>query len=70
MGFTITAMELRRFLEAHGFYAVSQNGSHMKMTNGTRTTIVPMHIGDMKQKTARGILSQAGFTVNDVLNWR
>jgi predicted RNA binding protein YcfA (HicA-like mRNA interferase family) len=70
MGFTTTAMELRRFLEAHGFCGIGQNGSHLKMTNGMRTTIVPMHTGDMKQKTARGILSQAGFTVNDFLNWR
>ncbi|MDR0648332.1 MAG: type II toxin-antitoxin system HicA family toxin [Synergistaceae bacterium] len=42
----------------------------MKMSNGTRTTVVPMHTGDMKQKTVRGILVQAGFTVNDVMNWR
>jgi predicted RNA binding protein YcfA (HicA-like mRNA interferase family) len=70
MGFTVTAAELRRFLEAHGFKALSQNGSHLKMGDGTRTTIVPMHTGDLKQKTARGILAQAGFTVNDVMNWR
>jgi predicted RNA binding protein YcfA (HicA-like mRNA interferase family) len=70
MGFTITAGELKRFLEANGFYVVSQNGSHLKMTNGARITVVPMHTGDMKQKTARGILAQAGFTVNDVMNWR
>jgi predicted RNA binding protein YcfA (HicA-like mRNA interferase family) len=70
MGFTITANELKQFLMANGFYAVNQSGSHLKMTNGIRTTVVPMHTGDMKQKTARGILAQAGFTVNDVMNWR
>jgi len=70
MGFTITATELKKFLEAKGFYVVSQKGSHLKMTNGTRTTVVPMHPGDMKQKTARGILSQAGLKTSDVIDWR
>ena len=70
MGFTITAAELKKFLEAKGFYVVSQNGSHLKMANGTRTTVVPMHSGDMKQKTARGILAQAGFKISDVMDWR
>ena len=70
MGFVTTAAELKKFLESKGFYVVSQHGSHVKMTNGTRTTIVPMHTGDMKQKTARGILTQAGFRTSDIMNWR
>ena len=70
MGFTITAVGLKKFLEAKGFYVVSQKGSHLKMTNGIRTTVIPMHSGDMKQKTARGILTQAGFKISDVMDWR
>ena len=70
MGFTITAAEMKKFLEAMGFHAVSQNGSHLKMTDGARIAIIPMHKGDMKSKTARSVLAQAGFDVNDVMSWR
>ena len=59
---------VRRKLEAAGFEAVSQSGSHVKFAKtrpeGTRTAIVPRH-GEVTSGTLRSILSQAGIGLNE-----
>ena len=69
MGFTMTAAQMRKYLAARGFRAISQRGSHVKMTNGTDTTIVPMQVGDLAPGTLRGILADAGLNVADAKKW-
>ena len=69
MGFTMTAAQIKKYLASKGFRAIGQRGSHVKMTNGTETTIVPIHSGDLAQGTLRGILSDAGSSVADAKKW-
>jgi predicted RNA binding protein YcfA (HicA-like mRNA interferase family) len=69
MGFTMTAAQMGKFLASHGFKAIGQKGSHLKMTDGTNITIVPVHSRDLRVGTMRGILSDAGLTVEDAKKW-
>jgi predicted RNA binding protein YcfA (HicA-like mRNA interferase family) len=69
MGFTITAAELKKYLTAKGFRAIGQRGSHLKMHKGNETAIVPMHKGDLPPGTLRGIISDAGLTIDDLKKW-
>ncbi|MFZ5648393.1 MAG: type II toxin-antitoxin system HicA family toxin [Bacillota bacterium] len=53
-----------------GFVKVSQRGSHVKFKNAgqpSRTVIVPMH-NELARGTLRGILEQAGVTLEEFLN--
>ena len=63
VGKVYTAKELRSILEADGWYAVRQDGSHAHFRHPTKLgkTTIPMHSGDMKKGTASGILRQAGL---------
>ena len=60
--------EVRRRLQAAGFYMVSQRGSHVKFANetdeGVRTTIVPQH-SEVAVGTLRSILRQAGLNIEE-----
>jgi predicted RNA binding protein YcfA (HicA-like mRNA interferase family) len=69
MGFTMTAAQMRKFLASRGFKAIKQKGSHLKMADGSTVTIVPVHRGDLSTGTMRGILSDAGLTVDDAKKW-
>ena len=60
--------EVRKALERAGFQKIKQTGSHLKMSNGIKTVIVPMHQNkDLKTGTLKGILEQAGMSVDDFL---
>jgi predicted RNA binding protein YcfA (HicA-like mRNA interferase family) len=60
--------EVKRRLEAAGFSAVSQTGSHVKFAKttakGTRTATVPKH-REVAAGTLRSILRQAGLSENE-----
>ena len=43
-----TPTEVHKALMQAGFWDVKQTGSHIKMTNGNRIVIVPMHNKDLK----------------------
>lgn len=60
---TMTAKEIIKLLESHGFVFVSANGSHRKYRNPANgiTVIVPYHGGDLKAGTVSNILKQAGL---------
>jgi predicted RNA binding protein YcfA (HicA-like mRNA interferase family) len=71
MGFTITAAELIAFLAAQGFRVETGQGRHgVKAVKGSQRIPIPAHQGDLKTNTARKILKMAGYSVNDVLDWR
>lgn len=59
----MTAKEVVRKLKAAGFEEVSQSGSHLKLRKGERTTIVPIHRGDIKIGTLRQIEKQTGVVL-------
>ena len=54
--------EMLSFLKSKGFSVVSQEGSHIKLTSGQYTVIVPNHGGkDLPMGTLRSIIKQAGL---------
>ena len=59
----MTAKDMVKLLQKHGFLYVSSNGSHWKMRNAKtgETVIVPMHNKDLKKGTEESILKKAGL---------
>ncbi len=64
----LKAKEIIRFLEANGFFSISQSGSHLKMKNNHGAmVIVPTHSSkDMPKGTLLSILRQAGLTKEEL----
>lgn len=60
----VTAREIVRALKRDGWIERAQKGSHLHFTHVTKPgrVTVPIHRGDMKMGTLRGIISQAGLT--------
>jgi predicted RNA binding protein YcfA (HicA-like mRNA interferase family) len=66
----LTAREVIRALERAGFVVSRQSGSHCRLIHATdpaRKITVPVHSGDLKRGTLRGIIAQAGFAVDEFL---
>lgn len=59
----LTSKEMIRLLKKNGFQKVSQNGSHVKMTNDKtgRQVIIPYHSKALKKGLEQAILKQAGL---------
>ena len=58
--------EVIRVLHEHGFFFVSQKGSHAKYKNASgRITIVPHPKKELPIGTTRSIIRQAGLTPGD-----
>lgn len=53
-------------LEKFGFYYVSQKGSHIKYSNGTRVVIIPNH-EEVAKGTLKSILNQSNIGLDDFL---
>jgi predicted RNA binding protein YcfA (HicA-like mRNA interferase family) len=67
---TMTARDVIRALERAGFVASRMSGSHCRLIHSrdpTRKVTVPVHSGDLKRGTLRGIIAQAGFTVAEFM---
>jgi mRNA interferase HicA len=64
---SVTAKELARALEKAGFVLQRQKGSHatFRHPETKRTTVVPLHSGDVKRPLLKMILLQAGLTEED-----
>ena len=58
--------EIITALEKKGFIFKSQKGSHLKYSNGYRTTIIPKH-DTVARGTLKSILIQAGIELEDFL---
>jgi predicted RNA binding protein YcfA (HicA-like mRNA interferase family) len=71
MGFTITVAEITAFLISKGYRIETGKGRHgtKAVRDGHRISI-PTHPGDIAKGTAKEILKQAGYTINDVMAWR
>jgi predicted RNA binding protein YcfA (HicA-like mRNA interferase family) len=68
----LTAREVVRALERAGFAVSRTSGSHCRlihMTDPARKVTVPVHSGDLKRGTMRGIIAQAGMTVAEFLSF-
>ena len=64
----MTVRELERLLKADGWYEVGQVGSHKHFKHSTKSgkITVPVHKGDLKIKTAKTILKQAGIDATNI----
>ena len=58
----LSAKEMLKLLKENGYEVISQNGSHVKLSNGERTIIVP-NLGskDLKKGLEQAILKKAGL---------
>jgi predicted RNA binding protein YcfA (HicA-like mRNA interferase family) len=66
----LTAREVIRALGRAGFVVSRTSGSHCRLiheTDPARKVTVPVHSGDLKRGTLRGIIAQAGMTVGEFL---
>ena len=59
--------EVIKRLESFGFFKVSQKGSHLKLSNGNRVCIIPMH-DEIARGTLKSILEQANISLEKFLN--
>jgi len=62
----ITSIQMCKLLERLGFVAIRQQGSHKfyRHQNG-RTTVIPMHTGDLDRSLIRKILKDIELSIND-----
>jgi len=68
----LTAREVIRALEHAGFLVSRMSGSHCRLIHATdpvRKLTVPVHGGDLKRGTLRGIVAQSGMTVAEFLKF-
>ena len=56
-----------RVLERNGFRRITKRKKHRIYTDGTHIVPVPYHTRDLAPDTVRGIISQAGWTVEEFL---
>jgi len=67
---SLTARDVVRVLEKAGFAVSRTSGSHARLIHSTdpaRKVTVPVHSGDLKRGTLRGIIAQAGMTVSEFI---
>lgn len=63
----LPAREVMQRLKRAGFVEDGQRGSHLRLWRAAdrRLVIVPMHKGDLPKGTLRGIIRDAGLSVED-----
>jgi predicted RNA binding protein YcfA (HicA-like mRNA interferase family) len=60
----VNGAEAARALQRHGFVVVRQTGSHLILRRESRTVVVPQH-KPVKPGTLKGVIEQAGLTVEE-----
>jgi predicted RNA binding protein YcfA (HicA-like mRNA interferase family) len=66
---SVSARDLVRALERAGFERQRQKGSHLTLRHPLtkRTTVVPMHTGDLKRPLLKMIIAQIGLSEEELL---
>jgi len=65
----ITSAKMCKLLEHSGFIAVRQKGSHRFFQHPDgRTTVVPMHAGDLDRTLVRKILKDIEMSIDEYNN--
>ena len=65
----ITSVQMCKFLEDIDFTAIRQRGSHKFYRHDDgRTTVVPMHTGDLDRSLIRKILKDIDVTIDSYNN--
>lgn len=61
----ITSIQMCKLLERVGFFEVRQKGSHKFYRSSTnKTTVVPMHAGDLDRTLIRKILKDIDMSID------
>jgi predicted RNA binding protein YcfA (HicA-like mRNA interferase family) len=60
----VNGTEAARALRRAGFETLRQSGSHLIMRKESRTVVVPQH-KPIKPGTLKGVIEQAGMTVEE-----
>lgn len=60
----VTGFQAVRALQRLGYELLRQSGSHVILRRAGRTVVVPMH-RPIKPGTLRGLIEQAGLTVEE-----
>ena len=62
----ITSTQMCKLVENIGFVAIRQRGSHKFYHHSDgRTTVIPMHVGDLDRSLIRKILKDIEITIDD-----
>ena len=63
---TVTSVQICKLVESLGFVAIRQRGSHRfyRHEDG-RTTIIPMHVGDLDRSLVRKMLRDIELTIDE-----
>ena len=62
----ITSTQMCKLLERANFFEVRQKGSHKFFRRGDgKTTVVPMHAGDLDRTLIRKILKDIDMTIDE-----
>lgn len=61
----ISGREAVKILQKHGFVVSRQRGSHVVLTSGKYTAVVPQH-KELKKGTLRSIARQSGVKPSDL----
>jgi len=62
----VNGLEAARALKRFGFASIRQTGSHLIMRKDHLTVVVPQH-KPLKPGTLKGIIEQAGLSVEDFI---
>ena len=66
-----TAAEIMAFLKSKGYHVETGRGRHgTKAIKGKHKIPLPRHGGTLAKGTVDGILAEAGFSANDLIEWR
>jgi predicted RNA binding protein YcfA (HicA-like mRNA interferase family) len=62
----ITSIQMCKLVESLGFVAIRQKGSHRFYRHDDgRTTIIPMHVGDLDRSLVRKMLRDMEITIDE-----
>ncbi|MDR1737031.1 MAG: type II toxin-antitoxin system HicA family toxin [Oscillospiraceae bacterium] len=62
----ITSLQMCRLLERSGFSVLRQRGSHrFYIHEDGRTTVIPMHTGDLDRTLIRKILAEIDMSIDE-----
>ena len=64
----LKSKEIIRVLKKVGYEEIRTVGSHIHFKRGNNLVTVPFHNTDLKIKTLKSIISQAGITVGELKN--
>lgn len=64
----LSSKDIIRILKKIGYEEARSSGSHIHFKRGNNLVTVPYHNKDLKIKTLKSILSQAGITLEELKN--